>query len=152
VKLRVLFDIVDTEQDHARIKDCAYLTDGDTSTSLTGPIGGYRRGSVWSPRVHPSAGRIAIKFSSDATNCCPDGSGGIDCGCSQAPTSRMKESRRSPTSISAIKPAPCLSGRHCASRVNTLMPKPICSRIGTDTTLPTTVLSRRAPLPGSKAH
>jgi len=86
VKLRVLFDIVDTEQDHATIKDYAYLTDGDTSTSLTGAIGGYHRGSVWSPWVQPSNGRIAVKFSSDATNCCPDGSGGIDCGCGQAPT------------------------------------------------------------------
>jgi len=76
---------VDTEQDHATPRDSAWLADGDTGSSLTGPIGGYHRGRVWSSWVQPSAGRVAIQFTSDAANCCPDGSGGIDCSCGQAP-------------------------------------------------------------------
>jgi RHS repeat-associated protein len=46
---------------------------------LISGVGGYHAGRPWTSWVQPSAGRIKLEFTSSANNCCPDGSGGLNC-------------------------------------------------------------------------
>jgi RHS repeat-associated protein len=67
VRLRVLFDLLDTEGPSTGPADYVFLKDPDGGVALTSNIGGPHRGQVWSPWVTPSAGRIQVPFISNAS-------------------------------------------------------------------------------------
>lgn len=86
VEVRFLFGLVDTETNGGVPVDYVRLKSG--TTFLTNPLGGSFSGQVWTPWVPAATGSVSVQFTSNATNCCPDGSGGLDCNtatCSQAP-------------------------------------------------------------------
>ncbi|NMO14731.1 RHS repeat-associated core domain-containing protein [Pyxidicoccus fallax] len=87
VRMRVLLGAVDTESNGATLLDFVTLKDGSTGATLGGPMGGHLAGPTWTSWVHPSAGHVKVDFSSNASNCCPDGQGGLNCGteCSAYP-------------------------------------------------------------------
>jgi RHS repeat-associated protein len=67
VRVRVVFDLIDTEGPSATPADYVFLKDPDGGSALTPNIGGPHRGQVWSPWVVPSAGRVQVPFISNAT-------------------------------------------------------------------------------------
>jgi hypothetical protein len=67
IRVRAIFDLVDTEGPVATPGDYVFLKDADGGVSLTGRIGGAHRGQVWTPWVAPSAGRIQVPFTSNGT-------------------------------------------------------------------------------------
>lgn len=67
VRVRVLFDVVDTEGPSGSPADYVFLADPDGGVALTSNIGRPHRGQVWSPWVQPSAGRVQTRFVSNAT-------------------------------------------------------------------------------------
>jgi RHS repeat-associated protein len=67
IRVRAIFDLVDTEGPVASPADYIFLKDPDGGVALTSNIGGPHRGQVWSPWVVPSAGRIQVPFISNAT-------------------------------------------------------------------------------------
>jgi RHS repeat-associated protein len=86
VQLRALFGLVDTESNGGGPVDYVRLKSG--TTFLTAPLGGRLSGQVWTPWVQPASGSASVQFTSNGSNCCPDGSGGLDCNtatCPQAP-------------------------------------------------------------------
>jgi RHS repeat-associated protein len=88
VRMRALLGVVDTEANVGGPVDEVMLKDGDTGAVLAGGMGERLAGPMWTPWVEPSGGRLQVTFSSNGSNCCPDGQGGLDCGtasCSQAP-------------------------------------------------------------------
>lgn len=89
VRMRVLFGLVDTESSGGTPSDYVRLVDGATGAFLTDPIGGQRGGQVWTPWVQTADGRVFVRFTSNAANCCPTGNGGLDCNpttCTQYPS------------------------------------------------------------------
>ncbi len=89
VDLRGRFHVVDTESSSGYNYDFGQLVDGDNGTCLLstqyqsqGSIGGYHTGAQVTGWVTPSAGHLKVGFYSDPSNCCPNGSGGINCSCS----------------------------------------------------------------------
>ena len=67
VRIRAIFDLIDTEGPVATPADYVFLKDPDGGVALTANIGGPHRGQVWSPWVTPSAGRVQAPFLSNAT-------------------------------------------------------------------------------------
>ena len=67
VRIRAIFDVIDTEGPVAAPADFVFLKDPDGGVALTSNIGGPHRGQVWSPWVVPSAGRVQVPFLSNAT-------------------------------------------------------------------------------------
>jgi RHS repeat-associated protein len=67
VRLRAIFDVVDTEGPVATPADYVFLKDPDGGAALTSHIGGPHRGQVWSPWVMPSAGRVQVPFLSNGS-------------------------------------------------------------------------------------
>lgn len=97
LRMRALFGLVDTESsggtpsDYVRLQDPDFRGPNDPTTGkfLTDPIGGQRGGQVWTPWVEPARGRVVVRFTSNAANCCPTGNGGLDCNavtCTQYPS------------------------------------------------------------------
>jgi len=87
-KLQAMFYLVDTESDQGVPRDYAFLASSSGTELSTQPIGGHHLGSQVSEWVGvPSDGIVDVKFVSDATNACPDGSGGLSCtgSCTQCP-------------------------------------------------------------------
>ena len=82
VRMRVLLHQLDAEDNSL---DQLIIKDGDTQSVLDGPYGGYHKGQLWTAWVEPLNGHLSLSFTSDATNCCPDGLGGRDCTCPQYP-------------------------------------------------------------------
>lgn len=83
VRMRVRFELLDTEESGGTLLDYVRLQDGDTAADLASPLGGTHAGAAWSPWVQPSAGRLKVSFSANDSNCCPGAT--LDCSCSQAP-------------------------------------------------------------------
>lgn len=67
VRIRVIFDMIDTEGPANNPADYVFLKDPDGGAALTSHIGGPHLGQVWSPWVVPSAGRVQVPFLSNAT-------------------------------------------------------------------------------------
>ena len=67
VRVRVIFDLVDTEGPAGSPADYFYLKDPDGGAPLTGHLGGPHVGQLWTAWVIPTAGRVQVPFSSDAT-------------------------------------------------------------------------------------
>jgi RHS repeat-associated protein len=82
LRMRVVFHLVDVQDSTT---DYAELRDGPLGPVLAPQVRGYHAGEIWSPWVQPSAGNIAVFFTSGGTSCCPDGLGGINCTCPQMP-------------------------------------------------------------------
>ncbi|MFP2926780.1 RHS repeat-associated core domain-containing protein [Pyxidicoccus sp. 3LG] len=80
LRVRVLLGAVDTESNAGTPLDFVKLKDGSSGVELSSAIGGHLAGQMWTPWVQPSAGRVQVAFSSNSSNCCPDGQGGLDCG------------------------------------------------------------------------
>jgi len=83
VSMRVLFHALDVQDGTT---DYATMYDGDPpGQALDGPYRGYHQGQLWTNWVTPSAGHLKVSFLSGPQQCCPNGLGGVDCTCSQAP-------------------------------------------------------------------
>ena len=67
VRVRAIFDVIDTEGPSGSPADYVYLKDADGGVALTSHIGGPHRGQVWTPWVQPSAGRVQVPLVSNAT-------------------------------------------------------------------------------------
>jgi len=67
VRVRAVFDLVDTQGPTGNPVDYFYLKDPDGGTALTGHLGGPHVGQLWTAWVIPSAGRVQVPFVSDAT-------------------------------------------------------------------------------------
>ena len=83
VSMRVVLHQLDVQDGTT---DSATLYDGDPpGQQLAGPYRGYHSGQVWTNWVTPSAGHLKVLFVSGPQRCCPNGLGGVDCTCPQAP-------------------------------------------------------------------
>jgi RHS repeat-associated protein len=67
VRVRAVFDLVDTEGPTGSPADYFYLKDPDGGSALTGHLGGPHVGQLWTAWVIPSAGRVQVPFLSNAT-------------------------------------------------------------------------------------
>jgi RHS repeat-associated protein len=67
VRVRAVFDLVDTEGPTGSPADYFYLKDPDGGVALTGHLGGPHVGQVWTAWVFPSAGRVQVPFVSNGT-------------------------------------------------------------------------------------
>jgi RHS repeat-associated protein len=67
VRVRAVFDLVDTEGPTGSPADYFFLKDPDGGTALTGHLGGPHVGQLWTAWVIPSAGRIQVPFISNGT-------------------------------------------------------------------------------------
>jgi RHS repeat-associated protein len=62
VRIRAVFDVVDTTGPTGNPVDYFYLLDPDGGTALTGHLGGPHVGQLWTSWVTPSAGRVQVPF------------------------------------------------------------------------------------------
>jgi RHS repeat-associated protein len=67
VRMRAIFDVVDTEGPTGNPADYFYLKDPDGGAALTGHLGGPHVGQLSTAWVIPSAGRVQVPFLSNAT-------------------------------------------------------------------------------------
>ena len=114
VRLRVVFDVVDTEGPTGNPADYFYLKDPDGGAALTGHFGGPHVGQLWTAWVVPSAGRVQVSFISNG----------------RAITIRAWQWRLMNTN--AIRRARSRFGRRLDCLANTMMQKLIVSRTGID--------------------
>jgi len=83
VSMRVLLHQLDVQDAST---DSLTVYEGDPpGQALDGPYRGYHQGQLWTNWVTPSAGHLKVSFTSGPQRCCPNGLGGVDCTCSQAP-------------------------------------------------------------------
>ena len=67
VRVRAVFDLIDTEGPSGNPADYLYLKDPDGGAALTAHLGGPHLGQLWTAWVIPSAGRVQVPFVSNAT-------------------------------------------------------------------------------------